>query len=246
MKVLVIGLGGQWKKYVSYFLKKWYLVDGCCKTLNTKKSIQDTFGIPVFVEGEIIDYTKYEIIVIALPPDIQAKKALSILRTSFINRMIIEIPVSFDRDEIEQLLKFENVYFFLEEYYTLFSKLLRQISPSEIIISRIICYIHPVDLWSAEAKKVALLHIFNNFLGTKMNISMELCEFFTHKKEDIYYCIQWRYGGKKIEYYFWEHKYLVIGKNKFVDSFHFDWVLNQIIFQKKSCLWREYLKWFDV
>jgi hypothetical protein len=78
--------------------------------------------------------------------------------------LIIEIPVTWESDELEKLKIYNNVFFFLEEYYTLLAQFLRKIEIKNIKKIGIDILTSHEDYKNILAKKVTYIHINNNFL----------------------------------------------------------------------------------
>jgi hypothetical protein len=78
--------------------------------------------------------------------------------------MIIEIPVTWNSDELEELKKYDNTFFFLEEYYTLMAQFLRKIDIIKIKNLNINIISNKKDYINLDARKVSLTHVNNNFL----------------------------------------------------------------------------------
>jgi len=228
-KVLIFGLWWQWKKYINFFKKNWYIITWVCITENTKISIIENYSIDVFLESEISDYSIFDLIVFALPPSIQWKKALEILSTWYINKVIIEIPVSFSKTEVRSLLKYKNVYFFLEEYFTLLSDFIRKLDINLIDKINISVFTNKFDYENIEARKVTFLHINSNFLWLEIAKEVFNYEIIFHELEDIFYEVSFNYKWNKIFYKFAWEKYLKIDEKILYDDFNFDKVLSKIL-----------------
>lgn len=233
-KVLIFGLWQQWQKYINYFKKNWYIVTWVCLTENTKINIINKFSIEVLLETDIWDYFSFDLIILALPPVIQWKKALEILSQWYTNKLIIEIPVSFENSEIKDLLKYKNVYFFLEEYFTLLSEFMRKIDVRKIDMINISILTHQSDYDNSEARKVTFLHINSNFLWLNIKKDVFNYEVNFHNLEDIFYDVSFDYEWKKIFYKFAKEKYLKIWEKKIDDDFNFDKVLKKFISLQKN------------
>lgn len=233
-KVLIIWLWNQWKKYLNYFFKNGYIVNWICKTIITKQKFETKYKIKVFQENDNMNYSNYDIIITALPPEIQWKKALEILKNWYENQIIIEIPVTWDEKELEELKKYNNVKIFLEEYYTLLAKFLRKIDIKKIKKIDIDVYTNKIDYENEKAKKVTLLHIESNFLWLNINKNIISYEFHFHEREDIFYEISFIYENKKVKYIFSNEKKLIVWDKNFKDDFCFDKVLKLIIKEKDN------------
>ncbi len=228
-KVLIFGLWLQWQKYINFFKKNWYNIFWVCITEKTKLDIVKNFHVNVFLESEKIDYLYYDLIIFALPPSIQWKKALEVLYSWYENRVIIEIPVSFDSKEVKELSMYKNVYFFLEEYFTLLSEFLRKIDINLIDKINISVYTNIYDYNNLESRKVTFLHINSNFLWLNIENKKFNYEIKFHDLEDIFYEVYFNYKWKKVFYKFSLEKYLKIGDKIVYDNFNFDNVLSKIL-----------------
>ena len=228
-KVLIFGLWLQWQKYINFFKKNWYNIFWVCITEKTKLDIVKNFHVNVFLESEKIDYLYYDLIIFALPPSIQWKKALEVLYSWYENRVIIEIPVSFDSKEVKELSMYKNVYFFLEEYFTLLSEFLRKIDINLIDKINISVYTNIYDYNNLESRKVTFLHINSNFLWLNIENKKFNYEIKFHDLGDIFYEVYFNYKWKKVFYKFSLEKYLKIGDKIVYDNFNFDNVLSKIL-----------------
>lgn len=233
-KVLIIWLWQQWQKYINFFLKNWYTIDWVCKTNETKIKISRKYFINVFLDMDDINVSNYDLIIFALPPAIQWKMAIEILSLWYKNKIIIEIPISFNREEIIELSKYKNVFFFLEEYYTLLWEFLRKSNIELIKKIKISIYTNKADYENINARKVTFFHINSNFIW--LNIKSEIFDYNInfHGKEDIFYEVSFSYNWISIFYSFREEKFLKIWEKKYKDDFNFDKVLSKIILNKNN------------
>jgi hypothetical protein len=124
--------------------------------------------------------------------------------------MIIEIPVTWNNDELEELKKYDNVFFFLEEYYTLIAQFLRKIDTRKINNLNINIISNKKDYINLEARIVSLIHVNNNFLRTKIKLEDKYYNFEFHNSENIFYEIYFEYNNIEIIYVFNKEKYLKI------------------------------------
>lgn len=228
-KVLIFGLWLQGQKYIKFFKKNWYSVFWVCITEKTKNNIINNFSIEVFLENEKLDYLFYDLIIIALPPSVQWKKSLEILVSWYKNKLIIEIPVSFDNNKIKELLKYKNVYFFLEEYFTLLSEFMRKIDINLINKINISIFTNERDYENIDAKKVTFLHINSNFLWLNIKKEVFNYEINFHNLDDIFYEVSFEYKWNDIFYKFAGEKFIKIWEKIIYDDFNFDKVLYKII-----------------
>lgn len=231
-KVLVIWLWEQWKKYINYFIKNDYDVFWVCKSVNTKKQIETKYGINVFLNYKKLNLNTYSIIIVCIPPEVQWKVSLDILQNWFSNKLLIEIPVTWDKIELEKIKKYENVIFYLEEYYTLLSQFLRKLDTNNIQKIDIEVSTNREDYENLQAREVTYIHIKNNFLW--LNINNINYNFSFHKSSDIFYEITFEYKWERVNYVFNKDKYLNIWNNKFVDDYNFDNVLTKMIIEKSD------------
>jgi len=231
---LIIGLGWQWKKYIEYFLKNDYQIAWVCQSIDTKNSISKKYNIPVFLETSQLKINTFDIIVVAIPPENQWLVALNILGNWFVWKLIIELPVSWNQEEISLLKNYENVFFFLEEYYTLLAKFLRKVWASDIDDVLIDVYTHRDDFENIQAKEVTYIHIKNNFLWTWIPETKLHYSFNFHDREDIFYEIRFNYKGTKIKYKFDVVKSLEIWDKIFHDDYNFDKVLKELLVEENN------------
>ena len=226
--VLILWLWQQWQKYVEYFQKHKYQITWCCKTWKTKKCIEQKYGIWVITSLEpFMNLNTFDIVLVALPPEVQWQYAISILERAYKNKMIIEIPVTWNNTELKKLKEYKNVFFFLEEYFTLLSKFLRKADISKISKVHVTVYSSQQDYENLEARAVSYIHVNNNFIWHK-DLDVEYV-FYSHERADIFYEINLSYKGIDIVYYFNTTKYLLIWWKKFYDTYNFDSVVSQII-----------------
>ncbi len=232
-KVLIIWLWWQGKKYINYFLKNSYLVSWICKTKETKQKIEREYSIEVSLDYKEVLYDNFDIIVLSLPPKIQWEIALYILKNWFKNKLLIEIPVTWNFNELEKINKYKNVFFFLEEYYTLMAQFLRKIDTKEIKRIHINIISNKQDYINLEARKVSYIHINNNFLWININLNKDIYNFEFHNSSDIFYEIYIEYNKTKIIYVFNKEKYLKIWAKKYIDNYNFDNILKKILEDSK-------------
>ena len=231
-KVLVIWTWGQWEKYINYFIKNNYMVYWVCKTNNTKNKIENKYNIPVLLDYEKLNLEDFNIIIVSLPPEIQWQVSISILKKRYRNKLIIEIPISWDENEVEEIKKYDNVYFFLEEYYTLLSIFLRKINIKDIWNINIDIFTNKEDYDNLKAREVTYIHINNNFLW--LNLKNITYHFNFHDNENIYYDVSFNYKWKLIHYKFNKEKYLKLWDKKIVDNYNFDNILSKILQEENN------------
>ena len=226
-KALIVWLWERWLQYVDFFFKNDYIVEGLCKSQDTQIAVQNQKNITVYVDIDTISVSNYSIIVLALPTDIQGSIALDILGKQYEWKLIIETPVSWDKDIISQLQTYKNVIFFMEEYFTLLSQFLRKINRKEIQDISVKVYIHKDDYNDEKAREVSFMHMRHNFLWMiDLNDQYDIC---FHESEKIYYTVSFFYRGKKMLYNFTDEKYLILWDKKYDDPFCFDLVLEWLI-----------------
>lgn len=234
-KVLILWLWNQWQKYVNYFLKNNYYVDWVCNTIKTKVEIESNFNIKVFLSSENINYKEYFLIVIALPIEIQWQKALEISKKTDC-KILVEIPVSFDFNILEQLVLNDKVFFYLEEKSTILSKTFSKINTDDIKEFNIILTTDYKDINNIDSLKVSYIHMLNNFLFNidynKLKIKVNY-----HNNENIFYKISFKYKNINFEYVFKDEKYLIIWDKKIKDKYNFDFALINVLNQN---LWKKY------
>lgn len=232
--VLIIWLWWQWEKYINYFIKNNYEVFWVCKTNVTKQKIEWKYNINVSLGYKSLDYNDFDIIIICLPPEIQWLISLEILESWFKNKLIIEIPVTWESSELEKLKQYKNVVFFLEEYYTLLAQFLRKTEVEKIKSINIEVFTSNEDYINEKARKVSYIHIKNNFIWTNIKSTNINYTFNIHNSENIFYTVNFLYNNTRVEYKFNIEKYLSVWDKKYVDNYNFDNVLKNIIEEKNN------------
>ncbi len=233
-KVLIIWLWCQWEKYINYFKKNNYEIFWVCKTKETKVKIEKKYNIEVNLDYKKNNYNNFYIIIVSLPPSIQWKISLEILDSWYKNKLIIEIPITWDKQELKKIKKYNNAFFFLEEYYTLMAQFLRKIDENKIKRININIISSKKDYIDLEARKVSLLHVNNNFLWSNIHLKQDYYNFEFHKSEDIFYEIYIDYNNVEIIYVFNKEKYLKIWTKKYIDKINFDNVLSKLILENRN------------
>lgn len=231
-KVLVIWTGNQWQQYIDFFLKNKYIVEGMCKSKRTQEYIQTKKNIKIYTEEELVIWQEFDMIVLALPSEIQWHKALNILESGFTATLLIESPVSLEKNLVERLQKYENVIFFIEEYYTLLSRFLQKAESTLVHNLHIKLYISQEDYENEFARMVSYMHVRHNFLWKQEMISDIELSF--HESEKIFYEISFQYRGKNIFYNFSQEKYLLVWDTRYDDPFCFDMVLALLLSEEKN------------
>lgn len=216
-KVLIIWLWFRWIKFLKYFLDNSYDVVGICKTIKTKINIEKNYNIKVYNKLDFINDTimDFSIIIIALPTEIQWEFVLkNIKKFKKADKIIVELPISYDQEIIDKLKKFYNIYFFIEEYITNFSKFLRKIDLSIISDLQIFIYMNSRDDSLCKNK---IIHLKSNFLWTnleleKIPIKIIYSRQYNHKS--LYYTINFKYKWTLIFYNFSDNgiKFLIWDK----------------------------------
>lgn len=229
-KVLIIWLWTRWQEYIRFFQAYDYRVFWVCSSQESQQIISQKYNI--FVSLEIPQRVhEYDIIIIALPTMIQSKIAFRILDSWYVGKIIIETPVTWDKNELKRLQRYKNVIFFLEEYYTLLSLFFRKISPKEIKDMFIQIYMYSWELSNTLSQKVSLMHIIHNFPWWGYKDIEKKYTFIGHDRETIYYTVSFLYKSKRVLYRFHDEKYLQIGNKILYDDFCFDKILNQLIIE---------------
>lgn len=232
-KVLIIWLGRQWQKYINYFLKNNYEVYWVCRTQETRKNIENKYKIKVSLNYMDFMDVDFRTVIVALPPVIQWKIWLEVAGVFKKSTVVIEIPVSFDTDDIKKLCHRDNVLFFIEEHFTLLANFLSKIDLNEIGGIDIKLFIDREDLDSEQALQVAHIHLLNNFYWLDMDFSKLHIEVETHNREDIFYEIHFMYKWKQIAYIFNKEKWLYIWGTHLADKYNFDYAISNILKMKK-------------
>lgn len=232
-KVLIIWLGRQWQKYIDYFLKNNYEVYWVCRTQETRKNIENKYKIKASLNYMDFVDVDFHTVIIALPPAIQWKIWLEVAGVFRKSTVVIEIPVSFDMDDIQKLCHKDNVLFFMEEHFTLLANFLSKIDLNEIDRMDIKLFIDREDLDNQQAVQVAYIHLLNNFYWLDMDLSKLHIEMETHNQEDIFYEVHFMYGWKKIAYIFNKEKWLYVWDAYLADKYNFDFAVSNILKMKK-------------
>ncbi len=231
MNIAIIWLWNHWKKYINFFEKKDLEVFWACKTRKTKNYIESNYHIKVFLDyKELIKTHRLDFIVLALPQEIQWKIALNILKkVSKKTKILIELPVCDSISDREALEKFENVWFFIEEYYSLLSSFLRKIDISNISSINVSMYVSAEDFWDEKSQNIDKIHLMNNFVWLWIDYNIFDIKIYKHDDINVYFDINFSYLWKKINYSFFEKKILKIWNKQFIDNFNFDEVINSLL-----------------
>jgi len=185
-------------------------------------------NIDVFTNIDDIDIPWLDIIVLALPSHIQWTYAIDLLEWGYKNILLIETPVTWKQDELSVLQSYDNVLFFIEEYYTLLARFLRRSDVLKIEKIDVELYVNQQegDIW----KEVSLLHVRNNFIWLK-HVPKVSYSYIHHESEKIYYNISFIYQNQQIEYRFWNKKTFRIWDDVYTDVFNFDFALSKVLRQ---------------
>ena len=230
-EILIIWVWEQWKKYIEFFLKKKVYITAVCKTQESQIKISQAYDIQVKVWLSWLNhYDAFDIIIVALPAEIQWSTALSICKQWYRWKMIVDTPVSWDKEVIQWLKKYTNVCFFVEEYYTLFAKLLRK-QKSLISNIRVRLYIPEDEYSSKESNLVGALHVHQNFLWTSAWYSTTILP---TKADTMRYEISFQYQSIESMYKFSHDWVLILGNKTYNDPINFDLALEQLLIEEKN------------
>ncbi len=235
-KVLIIWLWNQWKKYLEYFIVNKYEIYWVCRTEKTKKYIENKYSIKVDLDiDNILNSHFFNIIIIALPIDIQWYIAISIAkRISEDTKIIIETPVSWNNNDINLLKKYCNIFFFLEEYYSLLWRFLRKVDISKISQIEVNIYISKEEFNNEKSKNINIIHINNNFLWVLIDKKVIKYKFNFHELSNIFYEIKISYNWLNILFAYKEEVFLLIWEKKYKDNISFNNILSNIIEEKSN------------
>ncbi len=229
--ILIIWVGEQWKKYINFFQNKPVHITGVCQSQASQSLISKKYDIQVIIWlSWKVHFKEYDLIIIALPVKIQWTTALNILNQWYSWKIIVDTPVSWDNTVIQSLMDYDNVSFFLEEYYTLFAKLLRK-SEQHISNIHIRLYIPENEYTSCESKSVGLLHIHNNFLWFSLQYTTTIIP---TKADTMRYEIVFRYQNVESTYKFSHDWVLILGNKTYNDPINFDLALEQLLQEEKN------------
>ncbi len=231
MNILIIWLWNHWKKYVNFFEGRNWNIYWICKTQKTKNYIEANYNIKVFTDySSLINEIIFDFIVLALPSDIQWKIAIDIVtKVPKKTNILIELPVSdFKEDRIE-LEKYDNIGFFVEEYYSLLSKFLSKIDTSKIEKINVVMNISEEDFWDKKSENIDKIHLMNNFILSGISYDIFDIKINKHQDLNVYYKVTFDYLWKFVEYSFYRNKTLKIWTKSFDDRFNFDEVVTSII-----------------
>lgn len=229
--ICIIWLWEQGQKYLKYFQKPENRVFWVCQSSQTQDFIEHKYNIWVSRDSQaLLKQHEFDVIVICIPVESQWRVWYEIARKYPHTRIIIDIPVSWNLHEIQQLCEYDNLYFFCEEYMSLLSGALQSFKKSDIsnIAVTISC-----ALWDYNnhwARRVSYIHILNNFLWIELDYTSIDIDFVFHDSPDIYYRITMQYKNTSVIYVF-DHDwaYLEVWNKKWKDSYCFDRVLEKIL-----------------
>jgi len=239
-KVLIIWLWKQWKRHINYFKNNNCEVFWVCKTNKTKNNIMDKFFIEVVLDIKLflVKYS-FDIVIFALPEEIQWDIILKYINDlEYVNKIVVEMPISNNNKKIELIKQYKNIYFFIEEYYSLFWKFCRKIDTKYIDWINIELFIHIDD---KDSIKNNIIHIKNNFIWTNLldkirinNIFLKNSDFendqLDYWKKRLCYNIKFKYNNMNIIYNFWYTSVdFKIWNKVFVDNWNFDNNLSKIL-----------------
>lgn len=120
MNVLILWTWKQGLKYYQYFKSLWYRISLCNRSWVDKKNKFNWTNIFKFDKIKNIKFfEKFDIIIIAISPTAEQTKVLKfILSTNIKNsKIIIEKPVSYELDLLNQIIDKENIFYFNDEIY---------------------------------------------------------------------------------------------------------------------------------
>lgn len=116
-KVLIIWPGKQGKKYIHYFLQKWYIIDLVSRSVSYQNpSINKHFSSQHLQNFWIKELHEYTYIVISVAPIKEQEKIIEQILTFDYNwKIIIEKPIASDHNILKKVCKNENVFVFIDE-----------------------------------------------------------------------------------------------------------------------------------
>lgn len=118
-KILLFWLGLQGQKYIKYFENKWYEIEVVTKTWENKnnvKNISKIYKSEEILKNKNFDFSNYDMIILSIHPYNEQEKVIKyFLENNFLRKIIIEKPVSYNLEILENLQKYKNFYFFVDE-----------------------------------------------------------------------------------------------------------------------------------
>jgi len=116
-KVLIFWLWNQWKKYMNYFYKKWYLIDVITKSWNNQNNlIKNIYSFDDIIWINKIFFNDYEFIIISVSPYSEQDKVIQfLLELELKNKIIIEKPGTYNLDLLKKIINYNNITFFIDE-----------------------------------------------------------------------------------------------------------------------------------
>ena len=234
MKVLIIWLWNHGKKNINFFVKKRIHVFWICKTQKTKEYIEKKYNIDVsFDYKKIIIENNFEYIVFALPTSIQWDIALDVI--SMVNKdtkIILWTNICDYQKQRDQFIKYDNIWYFLEENHSLLNKLFRKIKLNSISEIKVYFTVSKEDFKHKYSEIVAIVHLINHFVWLNINFKIFQIEFSRHKDNntDINFNLDFAYSWKNFRYIFLsKQKYLLIDWKKYIDDFSFDSAMEETL-----------------
>jgi len=236
MKVAVIWLWNHWKKYINFFERQKIELFWSCKSVKTKNYIEETYDISVDLNyKDLIKSNVFDFIVLALPSDIQWQIAIEIVKcVPKTTNILIELPVSDFKYERKILEWFDNIWFFVEEYYSLLAKFLRKSDIKKIKKIDVRMYVSEDDFWDKKSENIDKIHLMNNFIWLWIDYNIFDIKFFKHDDLNVCFDIKFIYAWREIKYSFFKEKIFQIWNRNFIDSFNFDEVVNNIMIDFSS------------
>jgi len=210
-------------------VKNDYEVFWICKTNVTREKIQKDYNITVYLDYKKLEYNDFDIIVISVPPYVQWKISVFIIENWYKNKLILEYSIVFNIEEFKKLHRYDNIFFFLEEYYSMLNRFLKKINIEKI--EEFLINIKINNLNNIDFKNIYLKHITNNFLWFDIDKNKFKSNFILSKSTNLDYSIIFNYNWIINKFYFWNETYLKIWDKYFYDNWNFNKNLDKFLIE---------------
>lgn len=256
--VVIFWLWWQWKQFIKYFLKNKYNVIWICRSLDTKKNIENEFSIKVYNDYRNILDNKIDLLILcAFPIDIYEE----ILKYSenYTYKILSDLPISFNLEYLEKYVKNEKVFLFLIEtklefYENYFIKY-----NNEIIKINCLLLQNKDNLKQQKYLKESVIvdtqYMCNNLIGTNLDLLNINYKFVERGIKNIEYIIElFLKKWEKVIYKYEDWKGIIIFcdiywaiVDKKIENILFDTVLSKYIDDinlNKNSYKEEYINFF--
>ena len=234
-KILLIGLWWQWQKFLKYFLSKSneYEVIWCCKTDITKKKIVSTYWIDVSTDYKKIGRDKFDLVVSTVYPTNVQYQIVEYILENTNNKVLIDLPITFNLNKLKYLLSFDNLYLFNFEHYTKIFKLTSQLKDRIKKINATLFVWEKNILSQIDTKKALVVDMFymlNNLIEIDLG---KIVVNYTKKivVKDVEFLLEIvLISGEKIIYKYEDGKGIIMFNWKLIiDNLTYENVLNLIL-----------------